>query len=98
VTRQSRSQSIAARTQCRQAGSRRRDAHTEIETDLADLSDLDTVKTLAEKVTTKHDHLDVLINNAGIFKTHNTVTKDGFDVRFVVNTIAPYLLTKELLP
>lgn len=73
-------------------------ADASIETYLADLSDLDAVKALAEEVTAKHDHLDVLINNAGIFKTRETVTKDGLDVRFVVNTIAPYLLTNALLP
>jgi NAD(P)-dependent dehydrogenase (short-subunit alcohol dehydrogenase family) len=40
----------------------------------------------------------VLINNAGIFKTGDPVTGDGLDVRFVVNTLAPWLLTQRLLP
>ena len=31
-------------------------------------------------------------------KADNILTDDGLDVRFAVNTIAPYLLTKELLP
>ena len=39
-----------------------------------------------------------MINNAGVYKTAQPVTATGFDVRFVVNTIAPYLLTKKLLP
>ena len=40
----------------------------------------------------------MLINNAGIFKTPEPITQDGLDVRFAVNTIAPYLLTQKLLP
>ena len=40
----------------------------------------------------------MLINNAGVYVTKETVTNDGLDIRFMVNTIAPYLLTKELLP
>ncbi len=70
----------------------------EIESYIADLSDMNAVAALAEAVTEKHDQLDVLINNAGVFVTSNPITKDGLDVRFVVNTIAPYLLTQRLLP
>lgn len=65
---------------------------------LADLSDLNDVQALAQSVALKHKTIDVLINNAGVLKTANPVTPDGLDVRFAVNTIAPYLLTKRLLP
>ena len=65
---------------------------------LADLSDLAQVKGVANAIKEKHDKLDVLINNAGVLKSPNTITDVGIDVRFVVNTIAPYLLTKLLLP
>lgn len=69
-----------------------------IESYLADLSDLETVQSFAEAVKAKHDEIDVLINNAGVLKISNPVTRDGLDVRFAVNTIAPYLLTQTLLP
>ena len=46
----------------------------------------------------KHARLDVLINNAGVFKVPDSITPEGLDARFAVNTIAPYLLTKGLLP
>lgn len=69
-----------------------------IEMYAADLSDLPAVEALAQAVTTQHDKLDVLINNAGIFHTTTPITASGLDVRFVVNTIAPYLLTKRLMP
>ena len=69
-----------------------------IETYIADLSDMSAVAKFADEVIAKHDSLDVLINNAGIFKTPSPITADGFDIRFVVNTFAPYMLTKALLP
>lgn len=64
----------------------------------ADLSKLAEVEALASAIAKDHSTIDVVINNAGVFSTPNPVTDDGFDVRFVVNTIAPYLLTKRLLP
>ena len=69
-----------------------------VESYVADLSIKEEVERLANDVSEKHETLDVLINNAGVFKTSETVTKDGLDARFMVNTIAPYLLTKQLLP
>ena len=70
----------------------------EIATYKADLSLIGEVRKLVEAI--KHDHtkIDVLINNAGVFVVPETLTKDGFDARFMVNTIAPYLLTQQLLP
>ena len=69
-----------------------------VESHVADLSNMADVEALAKSVIEKHATLDVLINNAGIFKTGDPITPDGLDVRFVVNTLAPYLLTRRLLP
>lgn len=69
-----------------------------LDTVCADLSKLDEVRQLANNINENHALIDILINNAGIFKTSKTTTESGIDVRFVVNTIAPYLLTKLLLP
>lgn len=69
-----------------------------VESYLADLSNLDEVEKLAATVLDNHETLDVLINNAGVYKTPSPLLPDGSDVRFVVNTIAPYLLTRRLLP
>lgn len=65
---------------------------------VADLSKMEDVEALAKDIIAKYETLDVLINNAGVFKVPNAVTKDGFDLRIIVNTVAPYLLTKLLLP
>ncbi len=64
----------------------------------ADLSDLTQVKTLADELISKHTHIDAVINNAGVYKVPQTLTPNGLDIRFVVNTLAPYLLTRQLLP
>ncbi|MEO0860081.1 MAG: SDR family NAD(P)-dependent oxidoreductase [Pseudomonadota bacterium] len=70
---------------------------TPVETYCADLSDMAAVKALASEVRAKHDTLDVLINNAGVLKAPNPVLESGQDIRFVVNTYAPFLLTKSLV-
>lgn len=64
---------------------------------VADLSNLAEVVSLANAVKAKYKSLDVLINNAGVFRVKEPLTADGMDVRFVVNTLAPYLLAKSLL-
>lgn len=69
-----------------------------VESYQTDLSRLSDVVTLAKVITEQHAHLDVLINNAGVFRVADPITQEGLDVRFVVNTIAPYLLTQRLLP
>lgn len=68
------------------------------ETFEADLSNLDAVTSLALEIKSRVKHLDVLINNAGVYRTSQTVTAEGLDVRFVVNTFAPYKLTRALIP
>ncbi len=69
-----------------------------VKTYRADLSILSEVKALAENIKQDFDSIDVLINNAGVFVTSQPTTTDGYDTRFIVNTVAPYLLTKSLLP
>lgn len=69
-----------------------------IEGYIADLSHLADVEILAKEVAGRHARLDVLINNAGVFHTPEPITQDGHDIRFVVNTLAPYLLTQRLVP
>lgn len=64
---------------------------------VADFSDLDAVKKMAQTVKNELAQLDVLINNAGVFKSAIAQNKDGFDIRIVVNYFAPYLLTNGLI-
>lgn len=64
----------------------------------ADFSDLTAVREMANQLKKDLPHLDILINNAGIFTSPVSTNKDGMDIRLVVNYLAPYLLTQELLP
>ncbi|BFM10668.1 SDR family NAD(P)-dependent oxidoreductase [Simiduia litorea] len=72
--------------------------NAKVDTFVADLSELNEVNSLADAISTRYKNLDILINNAGVLKTPNTRTAAGLDVRFVVNTLAPYQLTRRLLP
>ena len=64
----------------------------------ADLSEPHQVAKLAVDIASNYNALDVLINNAGVFKMPDPVSDSGHDKRFLVNTIAPYILTNKLLP
>lgn len=72
--------------------------NTTIDSYLADLSTFSDIALLTRSVLEQHSTLDVIINNAGVFKTAHRITEDNLDVRFVVNTFAPVILTLGLLP
>jgi NAD(P)-dependent dehydrogenase (short-subunit alcohol dehydrogenase family) len=75
----------------------------QIRTYAADLSRLDEVQRLANDVTDHEPRLDVLVNNAGIGATNSDGGRvrqqslDGIELRFAVNYLADYLLTRLLL-
>ena len=64
----------------------------------ADFSNLVEVENFINIIKNNHTHIDIIINNAGVYKASKTKTNDNLDIRFAVNTLAPYLLTKRLLP
>jgi NAD(P)-dependent dehydrogenase (short-subunit alcohol dehydrogenase family) len=67
---------------------------------VADLSSLAEVRSLAEAVRREDNGLDVLVNNAGIGISGTTreLSVDSFELRFAVNYLAGFLLTRLLLP
>lgn len=73
-----------------------------VRTYLADLADLDRVRTMAAEVREREPRLDVLVNNAvaggGTDPLRREVSHQGHELRFAVNHLAPCLLTRELLP
>ena len=64
---------------------------------LADFSRLAEVRRLADQVLSAIDHLDVLVNNAGLFSPRRRLSSDGFELTLAVNHLAPFLLTNLLL-
>ncbi len=64
----------------------------------ADFSSLKNVRLLADDVLRNHPQLDVLINNAGAGYADPRYSSDGYELRLAVNYLAPFLLTRLLLP
>lgn len=70
----------------------------------ADFASLAAVRALAEQVRDQHDRLHLLINNAGIGTGDGRraeprqTSVDGHELRFAVNYLPCYLLTRLLLP
>ena len=64
---------------------------------LCDLSVLSSVRNLAEILKSRYPAIDVLINNASVYKRKRTVTVDGFEEMFAANHLGPFLLTNLLL-
>lgn len=71
----------------------------------ADLASLAEVRALADTVSRQHHRLHLLINNAGIGTGDGSgrpaprlTSEDGYELRFAVNYLAGYLLTRLLLP
>jgi NAD(P)-dependent dehydrogenase (short-subunit alcohol dehydrogenase family) len=65
---------------------------------IADLSSRDQVRLMVEDITSRYPRLDVLINNAGTYEKERYLTPDGVERTFAVNYLAPFLLTRLLLP
>ncbi len=72
----------------------------DVKTFRADFSSLEEVRAMAQEIIDTQIMIDTLINNAGVFVVDQdkSITKDNLDIRFQVNTIAPYILTKKILP
>ena len=68
----------------------------------ADLGSLADVRALARRVAAEHASLSLLVNNAGIWmeqgNNERRTSADGHELVFAVNYLAPYLLTRSLLP
>ena len=72
--------------------------NTDIEMVRIDLSSMESVTKVAETLKEKVTSLDLLMNNAGTMATHYTQTDDGFERTVAVNYLAPFLLTRKLIP
>jgi NAD(P)-dependent dehydrogenase (short-subunit alcohol dehydrogenase family) len=63
---------------------------------VADLTLMADVRTLAEEVGERYEHIDVLANNAGALFASRKVTSEGLECTFALNHLAPFLLTNLL--
>src|SRR3954453_732785 len=63
---------------------------------VVDYADLAEVAGLADRLAAGHPRLDVLVNNAGLMAGARSTTRDGHELTFQVNHLAPMLLTMRL--
>jgi NAD(P)-dependent dehydrogenase (short-subunit alcohol dehydrogenase family) len=73
----------------------------------ADISTIDGCHSFIQKVhdlfdkengnPTHLDSLDILLHNAGVFEPNHVLTKDGLEMTFAVNVMAPFVITSNLL-
>lgn len=75
-----------------------RSGNPHVELLLADLSSLGSLRDLSAEVERRAEHLDVLLHNAGTFGRRRRESPDGFEMQFAVNYLAPFYLTRLLLP
>lgn len=61
-----------------------------------DLSSRADIKRAAAELTKRHPKIQLLVNNAAVFHKERHTTVDGLELGFAVNTLAPFLLTREL--
>ncbi len=61
-----------------------------------DLVDRESIRRFARELETKHDRLDVLVNNAGVMGPPRTITRNGLELQFDANHLGHFLLTQLL--
>ncbi len=62
-----------------------------------DLSSFESIRSFAKEYKKRFCKVNLLINNAGIWERERKETKDGIEMNFGVNHLAPFLLTNLLL-
>jgi NAD(P)-dependent dehydrogenase (short-subunit alcohol dehydrogenase family) len=73
-------------------------AGAEVELVVADLASIEGCKKAAREMAAVCPKLDVLIHNAGIWPTRLERNVDGFERSFAVNSVAPFMLNRLLMP
>ena len=63
-----------------------------------DLASLESIDRFARGILDEFDHIDLLINNAGVMGIPERKTEDGFEMQFGVNHLGHFALTADLLP
>lgn len=67
-----------------------------LETGILDLASLEQIREFAGRIKNDHNHLDLLINNAGVMTPPQNTTTDGFELQFGVNFLGHFVLTGQL--
>jgi NAD(P)-dependent dehydrogenase (short-subunit alcohol dehydrogenase family) len=62
-----------------------------------DLIDRDSIRQFADTFAQRYDHLDLLVNNAGVMGPPYTITRNNLELQFDANHIGHFCLTALLL-
>ena len=65
---------------------------------VADLASFDAIRRASDEVARRWPRVHVLVNNAGVSVARRRLSADGIELTLAVNHLAPYLLTRLLLP
>jgi retinol dehydrogenase 13 len=65
---------------------------------LADFADLAQVRETTDRLARDEPRLDILVNSAGMHSTRRRSTREGRELVFCVNHLAPFIVTCRLLP
>lgn len=68
-----------------------------VRAEAADVSRLADVRRLVDRFGSDHDHLDVLVHNAGALSAEHERTEDGFEATYAAQVLGPHVLTTGLL-
>ena len=69
----------------------------QLEPQLLDLADLDSVRSFAATLQSGHEQLDLLVNNAGVMMPPRSTTAEGVELQFATNHLGHFALTGLLL-
>jgi NAD(P)-dependent dehydrogenase (short-subunit alcohol dehydrogenase family) len=72
-------------------------APSPIELMVADLASQQAIRRVAKELLDTHPRLDVLVNNAGVYRVKRSLTDEGIETTFAVNHLSYFLLTNLLL-
>jgi NAD(P)-dependent dehydrogenase (short-subunit alcohol dehydrogenase family) len=65
----------------------------EVSAAYGDLGSMDEIRQMAEDLKRKVDRIDVLVNNAGVYKNERILSNDGIELTFAVNHLSYFFLT-----
>ncbi|MCK5836804.1 MAG: SDR family NAD(P)-dependent oxidoreductase [Desulfobacula sp.] len=63
----------------------------------ADFRSFTAINKLSSEIHKQFSHIDILINNAGIYENKKIILKNGFEKNFMVNYLASFFLTIKFL-
>jgi NAD(P)-dependent dehydrogenase (short-subunit alcohol dehydrogenase family) len=72
--------------------------NNDVEIARVDLARQDSIRRFARELTGRHPELDVLVNNAGVWRSRRRLSPDGIELTWATNVLGYFLTTELLLP